>query len=63
MNDNLKETLMIIGVCVAILLTITIPIVIGVCIYQDKQMEIEKNRVEIEKYRIEMELKYKKLEE
>lgn len=52
MNDDLKETLMII----AILLTITIPIVIGACIYQDKQMEIEK-------YRIEMELKYKKLEE
>ena len=56
MNNDLKETLMIISVCVSILLTITIPIVIGVCIYQDKQMEIEK-------YRIEMELKYKKLEE
>ena len=56
MNQDLKETLMIIAVCVSIFLAISIPIVIGVCIYQDKQMQIEK-------YRIEMELKYKKLEE
>ena len=56
MDDDLKETLMLMAVCVAIISAITIPIVIGVCIYQDKQ-------VEIEKYRIEMELKYKKLEE
>lgn len=56
MNQDLKETCMLTIIAVSIFLTIAIPIVIGVCIYQDKQMEIEK-------YRIEMELKYKKLEE
>lgn len=51
MDGDFKETLTIIAVCMVIFLTITVPVVIGVCIYQNKQLEIEK-------YRIEMKVKY-----